>query len=103
MRRAALLFTLISLAASAQDVIRVTSKEVLVDVVVRDKKGRFLHKLSARDFTVTDDGVPQQIVSFREASGSEVTSGGGETRNSPLTVSAPGGHVAAGPPGVAGV
>ena len=56
-------------APEAQGVIRVTSKEVLVDVVVRDRKGRFLHKLTARDFAVTDDGVVQKIIGFREVSG----------------------------------
>lgn len=50
-------------------VIRVTSKEVIVDVVVRDKKGRFLHNLKAAEFTVSDSGSPQKILSFRELAG----------------------------------
>ena len=48
---------------------------VLVDVVVRDKKGPVMD-LTADDFTLTEDGKPQQIVSFdkRTVQG-QVTSG----------------------------
>ena len=48
---------------------------VLVDVVVRDKKGPVMD-LTADDFTVLEDGKPQQIVSFdkRTVQG-QVTSG----------------------------
>jgi VWFA-related protein len=38
---------------------------VVVDVVVRDKKGRLARDLSAQDFEVTEDGVKQSLVSFR--------------------------------------
>ncbi len=41
-----------------------TSQEVLLDVVVRDKKGHLIKNLAATDFQVTDDGEPQQIRSF---------------------------------------
>lgn len=70
---------LVLLAASVQaqspdsPVIRVTSNEVLVDVVVRDKKGHFLHKLEKDDFVVTEDGKPQEITAFREISGIEAS------------------------------
>jgi VWFA-related protein len=69
--RPAVLLLAACLTCSAQDVIRITSKEVLVDVVVRDKKGKFLHKLSATDFTLFDDGKPQNIASFREVTEGE--------------------------------
>ena len=39
-------------------------EQVTVDCVVSDKKGNPLPGLTARDFTVTEDGVPQSIASF---------------------------------------
>jgi VWFA-related protein len=42
------------------------TSEVMVDVVVRDKKGRPVNGLSQSDFQVLEDGVAQQIASFRE-------------------------------------
>jgi len=39
------------------------SAGVLVDVVVRDKKGPVMD-LNAEDFTITEDGKPQEVVSF---------------------------------------
>lgn len=41
------------------------AREVMLDVVVRDKKGRPVKDLAASDFEVYEDGVQQQIVSFR--------------------------------------
>jgi len=35
-----------------------------VDVVITDKKGTPIRDLKQEDLTVTEDGVPQQIVSF---------------------------------------
>ena len=37
---------------------------VVVDVVVRDKRGQPVSNLAAADFTVSEDGVPQKIVAF---------------------------------------
>jgi VWFA-related protein len=51
---------------AAQTTLRSDSLEVLVDVVVRDKKGRLLHGLKAGDVVVMEDGLPQTITSFRE-------------------------------------
>lgn len=56
-------------SAQQQDVIRVSTNEVLVDAVVRDKKGRFLHKLEAGDFVLMEDGKPRKIIGFREVTG----------------------------------
>jgi VWFA-related protein len=39
-------------------------EQVIVDVVVTDKKGTPLRDLKREDITVLEDGVPQQIVSF---------------------------------------
>ena len=50
---------------SQDDVIRVRSNEVRLDIVVKDKKGRPVKDLTAQDFEVLEDGVGQKIVSFR--------------------------------------
>jgi VWFA-related protein len=47
-----------------QDVIKVTSNLVSLDVIVKDKKGRPITDLKAEDFTVTENGVPQKITFF---------------------------------------
>jgi VWFA-related protein len=41
-----------------------TSRLVLVDVVVTDKKGEFIQELKPGDFTVLEDGKPQRISGF---------------------------------------
>jgi VWFA-related protein len=46
-------------------VVRVESQEVKLDVVVKDKRGRPVKDLKATDFEVYEDGVRQQIQSFR--------------------------------------
>src|SRR5215213_2214378 len=43
----------------------VNAGEVLFDVVVRDKRGRVVKDLGASDFEVYEDGVAQQLNSFR--------------------------------------
>lgn len=47
------------------DVIRVRSNEVRLDVIVRDKKGRPVKDLKPGDFEVLEDGVAQKVESFR--------------------------------------
>jgi VWFA-related protein len=47
-----------------QDVVKVTSNLVSLDVIVKDKKGRPVTDLKAEDFTVTENGVPQKITFF---------------------------------------
>src|SRR5260370_42393842 len=63
-------------AQSSQTTIRGTSQEVLLDVVVRDKRGRLVKDVSAKDFEITDDGEPQKILSFRLVTASDVMSQG---------------------------
>jgi VWFA-related protein len=47
-----------------QDVIKVTSNLVSVDVTVKDKKGKAITDLKPEDFTVSENGVPQKIEFF---------------------------------------
>jgi len=63
-----LLIVAIGLQAVSQEqdeVIRVRSNEVRLDVIVKDKKGRPIRDLKAADFEVLEDGVSQKIESFR--------------------------------------
>src|SRR6267378_4986523 len=43
--------------------------EVVFDAVVKDKKGRPVKDLQAEDFQITEDGVPQEVRSFRLVAG----------------------------------
>ena len=59
--------------AQAPDVvIRSSVREVLLDVVVRDAHGRLVNNLKPGDVTVYEDGVRQDVRSFRLVAGSEV-------------------------------
>jgi VWFA-related protein len=60
-------------AASSAPTIRVYSRETLVDVTVTDDKGNPVHGLKQSDFTITEDGAPQAIRSFREFDASKAT------------------------------
>jgi VWFA-related protein len=66
MTRFRLLFCLAAIARlSAQDtVIRTESRVVLVDAVVTDKKGGYVHDLKQKDFRVWEDNKEQTITSF---------------------------------------
>ena len=56
-----------------ETIFRTSSKEVLLDVVVRDKKGRLIKDLKPEEFEVFDDGVAQKILSFRLRTGAELS------------------------------
>jgi VWFA-related protein len=58
-------------AESAATVIRTNVREVVLDVVARRKNQSLATRLKASDFTVTEDGVPQAIRSFRLVGGRE--------------------------------
>src|SRR5690348_10818306 len=61
------------------------AEEVLLDVVVRDKKGRPVNDLKPGDFQILDNGEPQKISSFRLVQGSEaIAAGGGRSQLDPL-------------------
>src|SRR5579871_6564063 len=51
--------------------IRVTTTEVALDLAVRDKKGRQFKNLKPGDVEIYEDGVKQQILSFRLVPGRE--------------------------------
>jgi VWFA-related protein len=59
----------------SEQTVRVSTSEVTLDVVVRDKKGRPVRDLAAADFEIYEDGVRQKIESFRLV-GREVRRGG---------------------------
>ena len=46
-------------------IIRSTTQEVLLDVVVRDKKEHLIRNLKPEEIRVLEDGVPQKVQSFR--------------------------------------
>src|SRR6266567_1836182 len=46
------------------DVIKVNSNLVSLDVIVKDKKGKAITDLKPEDFTVSENGVPQKIEFF---------------------------------------
>lgn len=48
-----------------EETIEVSSDEVLLDAVVRDKRGRAVRDLTASDFEVYEDGVRQNVRAFR--------------------------------------
>ena len=80
MKRLLALSVLMVSVAPAQErtAIQSSGEEVLVDVVVRDKKGRAVTSLPESAFTVVDEGAPVQISSFRLVRGDEsVTSTNG--------------------------
>jgi VWFA-related protein len=51
-------------AQEPRPIFKVQSNLVVVDVTVRDKKGTPVRDLRKEDFTVYEDGVPQEIVTF---------------------------------------
>jgi VWFA-related protein len=59
--------------------IQTSGEEVLVDVVVRDAKGHAITNLPQSAFTLTDEGEPRQITSFRLVRGTESVSQAGVT------------------------
>src|SRR5437867_9213583 len=52
-------------SARSEDALKIGVTEVLLDVVVTDKKGRQIKDLQPEEFEVFEDGVPQKIVSSR--------------------------------------
>ncbi len=64
---------------------KANAEETVVDVVVRDKKGRLVKDLKESDFTVSDNGQTRPIKSFRIVEGTEaINASGGRTQLDPL-------------------
>ena len=70
---------------AAGSTVKTNVDEVLLDLIVRDKKGKPVTDLKAEDISVLDNGAKQTITSFRLVSGSEaLTSSGAKTPLDPL-------------------
>jgi VWFA-related protein len=52
-----------------EDRLATGTTEVIFDAVVKDKKGRPVKDLKATDFQISEEGVPQEVRSFRVVSG----------------------------------
>ena len=64
-------------ALPQQATIKTNVDEVLLDLIVRDKKGKPITDLKPADITVTDNGAKQTLLSFRLVRGSEAVSATG--------------------------
>ncbi|HEU4932755.1 MAG TPA: VWA domain-containing protein [Pyrinomonadaceae bacterium] len=53
-----------SVHAQDDEVIRVKSNLVNIDVIVKDKKGKYVSDLKAEDFVITENGLPQKLEFF---------------------------------------
>ena len=53
--------------AQDDDVVRVKSNLVNIDVIVKDKKGKYISDLKAEDFTITENGVAAEDRILRRA------------------------------------
>lgn len=62
----------------APNSLKVNSTEVLVDAVVVDHRNRLITDLTSKDFEISEDGVPQEISSFRLVRGETEAAPGGE-------------------------
>ena len=71
--------------AVAQQAIKTEAEEVMVDLVVRDKKGHTITDLKAGDFTVLDNGDKKPIKTFRLVQGTEsIDASGARTQLDPI-------------------
>lgn len=69
----------------AMPTVKTAVGEVLLDLIVRDKKGKPVTDLKPADLTILDNGDKQTLTSFRLVSGAEaLTPGGARTRLDPL-------------------
>jgi VWFA-related protein len=72
-------------ASDDKETFKARAEETVLDVVVRDKKGRLVKDLKESDFTVMDDGQARPVKSFRVVDGTEsVNASGGRMQLDPL-------------------
>jgi VWFA-related protein len=71
-----------------QDIEKVVvgTNEVVLDAVVKDKKGRAIKDLTAADFEISEDGVPQEVRSFRLVTREQATAGGPNADSRPISL-----------------
>ncbi|HET6979371.1 MAG TPA: VWA domain-containing protein [Pyrinomonadaceae bacterium] len=62
----ALIFALVftQIGHAQDDVVKVKSNLVNIDVIVKDKKGKYIFDLKPEDFVITENGQPQKIEFF---------------------------------------
>src|SRR5713101_672296 len=65
-------------STTPQTVIRAGTQEVLLDVIVRDKKGKPVRDLEDKDIEVTDEGSRVKVTGFRLVSGADAAGLGSE-------------------------
>lgn len=71
--------------AAQTPVAKSTVDEVVLDFIARDKKGKPVTDLTSGDLTVSDNGVKQQLTSFRLVQGADaLTQGGAVAKLEPL-------------------
>jgi VWFA-related protein len=58
-----------------EDVVKIRSNLVNIDVIVKDKKGKYVSDLKAEDFAISENGQPQKLEFF------DAPLAGSETRN----------------------
>ncbi len=59
---------------TADSNIKVQAVNVVVDLIVTDRHGRHVQGLTAADFKIYEDGVPQKIIGFTPSAGSALDS-----------------------------
>lgn len=75
------------------DVVRVKSNLVNIDVIVKDKKGKYISDLKAEDFTITENGQPQKVEFFDTPLSKKDTTGKADVVASEPTSTAPRNYV----------
>src|SRR5450432_3189291 len=91
MKTRVLSFLLASAIIRAQDpgvTIRHTVQEVVLEVVVRDARGRIVKNLKPGDLDIYEDGVRQEIRSFKLIQGHDVVSKAKTAANPPVAAAA---------------
>jgi VWFA-related protein len=87
--RLLLLIAACSLFAQQDPTIRLDVQQVLVPVIVTDKKGHHVSGLHASDFQIFEDGVPQTIASFSSDTAGSVDDIGALTKSGATPQSGP--------------
>ena len=64
-------------AAPSASTVKTNVDEVMLDLIVRDKKGKPVTDLKPGDLTVLDNGLKQTLTGFRLVSGAEAVGPGG--------------------------